>query len=122
MKTLILFAFSIIMLTSCTKQVTTPNEDGRGQTKNYNRPAKAFATIEDSGSFAEGGFGWILRMNDHVFEVPVNLPEDFKINQYRVHVVYQSTDKLVPCKCAEPRYYVEIISIDKASNEPGEEG
>ncbi|WP_207493358.1 membrane lipoprotein lipid attachment site-containing protein [Aridibaculum aurantiacum] len=117
MKTIILLIFSLVILSGCSKNVAVPeaeNETKNGQVTSA-KDAKAFATIRYTGSFEDGGFGWVLQMTDQVFEVPINLEKDFMVEGMDVYVVYGYTDKEVHCKCREPRWYVEIVDIQKAS-------
>lgn len=114
MKAIVLLFTSWLFLVGCSKQVSTPEEDIAKEKAN-SKAAKAFATVQYSGTFEQGGYGWILRMTDQVFEVPINLPSHFAVDGMRVFVVYQAVDKVIPCKCNDTKYYVEIVEIEKAS-------
>lgn len=71
------------------------------------------ATIGWHGDPAADGMGWVLELSNDKFEVPENLPDSFKVADARVKVCFTSTDKKVACRCATPRFLVNISSITR---------
>ena len=102
MKQIIYLLVSLTLFASCSKDnntVETPT---------------VRATISYAGDPAADGLGWILKITEDSLEVPANLPNEFKRQDLAVDVAYSKTDKTFPCRCAAPRYMVQIISISKA--------
>jgi hypothetical protein len=82
---------------------------------NNAKPPTILATIDYAGDPAADGFGWILRITTDSSEIPRNLPENFKKQDLVVNVAYRKTDHRFPCRCAAPKYMVDIISISDAT-------
>ena len=98
-----LVAFStLLILASCSKEHTSPEE--------LITPTKA--TIDYMGDPALDGYGWVIRV-DNDFEIPDNLSNEFKVDEMEINVVYKKTDKLYPCRCTNPKYMVNIVTISK---------
>jgi hypothetical protein len=122
MKKMILVATAFMAFAGCTKEVNAPAEETQvipatTVVNNEERPQTVNATIEWSGDPALDGLGWVIHTSDGAVEVPDNLSEEFKQDQMAVVVSYQRTDKRVPCRCAEPKYYVHILSIERGRKE-----
>jgi hypothetical protein len=105
MKTLsIILALSLIF-TGCTKENIVAEQE---------IPSKK-ATVDYMGNPAADGMGWVLRFADQSYEIPTNLTEEFQYDELDVEVVYKKSSKTFPCRCAEPKYMVDIISIKRIS-------
>ncbi len=81
-------------------------------TCNKNNDCKE-ASIAWHGDPAADGMGWVLELGNDKFEVPENLPDSFKVANIKVKVCYKSTQNKVECRCASPRYLVNITSITR---------
>lgn len=118
MKKLLLIATTCIVFASCAKDVATP------QTEEQLRPApteagqskdiSTTATIKYLGDIATDGKGWVLMTGENSYEIPTNLSEEFKQEDLPVNVTYRITDQVFPCRCADKKMMVEIITIDQA--------
>ncbi len=106
MKKITCFIVSAILLVSCSKE-----EDNINTVEN----PTIRATIDYAGDPAADGFGWILRITADSSEIPRNLPDNFKKQDMVVNVAYRKTDQRFPCRCAAPKYMVDIISISDAT-------
>ncbi|WP_207497168.1 hypothetical protein [Aridibaculum aurantiacum] len=120
MKNIILIAAAWIMaLSSCTKEATAPAlEETNSNTismSNGESAEEIKATIEWTASPEVDGLGWVLSLPKDQVEVPLNLSEDYKKHGMEVIVSFKRTNQRVPCRCAEPKYYVEITSIRVAN-------
>jgi hypothetical protein len=65
----------------------------------YNMPPNSIentATIINAGSPAADGCGWLLRVGTTNYS-PDNLPEQFKINNVQVTIIYTVSDAKMPC-------------------------
>ncbi len=71
------------------------------------------ALVSWHGDPAADGMGWVLELDNDKFEVPENLPDSFKVADIKVKVCYKATDKKVECRCATPRFFVNISSITR---------
>lgn len=65
------------------------------------------------GDPAADGMGWVLELGQDKFEVPENLPDSFKVADTKVKVCFTPTDNRVECRCATPRFLVNISSITR---------
>jgi hypothetical protein len=120
MKKMILIATAFMAFASCTKESVSPAEENNTMIM-ANAPntdpkqTTTSAVIEWGGDPAVDGLGWVIHTSDGAVEVPDNLSEEFKQDRIAVTVSYQRTDKQVPCRCAQPKYYVHITSIERAN-------
>jgi hypothetical protein len=128
MKKLLLIATTWLVLAGCTKDALAPAmEDTNGPSAVAALKADptidntTLATIKYYGDPMTDGLGWVLviragdvESKEETAEVPNNLPDEFKKDGAEVKVVYKKTTQRVPCRCMEPKYYVEITSIDWA--------
>jgi hypothetical protein len=71
------------------------------------------AVVSWHGDPASDGMGWVLELGTDKFEVPENLPDSFKVTDTKVKVCFKATDKRVECRCATPRFLVNISSITR---------
>ncbi len=71
------------------------------------------AVVSWHGDPAADGMGWVLEFANDKFEVPENLPDSFKVSDTKVKVCFTKTDKKVECRCATPRFLVNISSINR---------
>lgn len=104
MKKLSIITFLVCILAGCTKE----------NIGDQVIPAKQ-ASIDYMGNPAADGLGWVLRFSDNSYEIPVNLSDDFKNDELPVKVAYKKSDKTFPCRCAEPKTMVDVISIERIS-------
>jgi hypothetical protein len=126
MKKLILIAATWLTFSGCAKDALAPAEANQNSESAVAQRQAApttstIATIKYYGDPAVDGLGWVLVVNEdnpefsrERVEVPSNLPKEFFKEDGLVNVVYKSTDQRVACRCAQPKYMVEIISIDWA--------
>ena len=105
MKALSIVLSCIFILTGCTKENLIEEQEV---------PAKQ-ATIDYMGDPAADGLGWVLRFADKSYEIPTNLGESFQRDELDVKVAYKKSSKTFPCRCTEPKYMVDIISIERVS-------
>lgn len=119
MKNILLIAATWLMvLTGCSKEISGPQEEESLTTmssKDNDVVDGARATVEWTADPAVDGLGWVLRVDKVGTEVPKSIPEQFMKNGTEVIVSYKRTNERVPCRCAEPIYYVEITSIKLAN-------
>lgn len=71
------------------------------------------AVVSWRGDPAVDGMGWVLELTNDKFEVPENLPDSFKVADTKVKVCFTPTHKKVECRCATPRFLVNISSITR---------
>ncbi len=81
MTRLLLIAFTFLLFAGCKKEDNTT-----GTTVN--------ATIDYAGDIATDGFGWVLRLDAGTFEIPTNLPDEFKQDELKVNVTYKRSNQL----------------------------
>lgn len=113
MKKLLLIAATWLTLSSCTKEASAPLEDEKITNTAPGQSAENVrATVKWTSDPAVDGLGWVLRLSTNHSEIPKNLPEAFKKDGTEVIVSYKVTGERFPCRCAEPRYYVEITAIN----------
>ncbi|HEX8331920.1 MAG TPA: hypothetical protein VF622_04815 [Segetibacter sp.] len=105
MKALSIIFSCILIFTGCTKENLLEEQEV---------PAKQ-ATIDYMGNPAADGLGWVLRFADQSYEIPTNLGENFQSDELNVKVAYKRSAKTFPCRCTEPKYMVDIISIERIS-------
>jgi hypothetical protein len=105
MKALFIILSCIFIFTGCTKENLVAEQEV---------PAKE-ATIDYMGNPAADGLGWVLRFADQSYEIPTNLGESFQHDELKVKVAYNKSTKTFPCRCTEPKYMVDIISIERIS-------
>jgi hypothetical protein len=105
MKALSIIILCSFIFTACTKESLLEEQEA---------PAKQ-ATIDYMGNPAADGLGWVLRFPDKSYEIPTNLGENFQIDELDVKVVYKKSSRTFPCRCTEPKYMVDIISIERMS-------
>lgn len=126
MKKLILIATSWMILSSCAKNVKTPDEANAtqaqaqaAQSSNTNKqtisnaaPERATARLVFTRPGPQGGYGWVLYIARDEFEVPANLPQEFQKENIYVDVTFYKTDKPVEnWNEKTPKYYVSIQEI-----------
>jgi len=119
MKKMILMAAAFVAFTSCSKDAMSPEQQQEPLATSV-RPSgqeNTNAIIEWSGSPAADGLGWVLHTMDGRIEVPDNLPDEFKQDGLAVVTQYDRTATRVPCRCAEPKYYVHLTMIEPAKKE-----
>ena len=69
--------------------------------------------VKYMGDPAADGLGWVLRMNDNSIESPTNIAGEFQRDELLVSVAFKRSSKTFPCRCDEPKYMVDIISIER---------
>jgi hypothetical protein len=113
MKKLILIVATWLTLSSCTKEASAPEtqETSNITALNAQSAENVKATIRWTSDPAVDGFGWVLRISEEQVEIPKNLPESYKQDGLQVIVSYKGTNERFPCRCAQPKFYVEITSI-----------
>lgn len=115
MKKILLIAASSIIMISCAKDSIVPETVTQAQANNATmadeRDDWAQAVVEWTADPAVDGLGWIIRLRDNQVEVPRNLTEDYQKDGLAVDVAFKTTYERVPCRCAGPKYYIEIVDI-----------
>jgi hypothetical protein len=114
MKNLLLIGAFLLILTGCTKQAVLPEEKQSSYIAGSANAEDVIATVTYLGDPAADGLGWALMIEKEV-EIPINLPDSYKKEGLNVRVSFRRTEQRVPCRCAEPKYYVEITSISPAT-------
>ena len=110
MKNLLLIGTFLLILTGCTKEAMTPEEETTINDKS-NVVEGAYAKVNYMGNPALDGFGWVLAFGDD-FEVPNNLADNFKNEGLGVKVSFKRTAQPVPCRCTAKKMYVQITAIE----------
>ena len=103
MKKLLFIPLCIFIFTGCTKENVLAEAEPEAKT----------ATIDYMGNPAADGLGWVLRFSDQSYEIPSNLGKEFESDELDVKVSYKKSDRTFPCRCTEPKYMVDIISIGR---------
>ncbi len=113
MKKLLLIVATWLTLSSCSKEATAPDTQDAANigAKNTQSADRMKATIRWAGDPALDGLGWVLRTSDEQVEIPKNLPDNYKQDGLQVIVSFKRTSERFPCRCSEPKYYVEITAI-----------
>ncbi len=113
MKKLILIVATWLTLSSCTKELSAPEtqETSNISASDAKSSENVKATVRWTSDPAVDGFGWVLNISDEQLEIPKNLPESYKKDGLQVLVSFKGTNDRFPCRCSEPKYYVEITAI-----------
>ena len=99
----ILILLTVVAFAGCSKESKTVEAPG----------IRAMVTY--AGNPAADGFGWVLQVTQDSTVIPSNLPEDYKRQDLVVNVAYKQSEKTFPCRCASPKYMVDIISISRVN-------
>lgn len=79
-------AMIITLITACSKEKCDNNDHLKATA----------ATVIDGGSPALDGCGWLIRVDNTDYS-PDNLPENFKINNIKVDIVYSVSERKFAC-------------------------
>jgi hypothetical protein len=101
MKKILVALTTLAVATGCSKDNSIPSD-----------AISAKATVDYMGDPAVDGLGWVLRI-DRSYEVPTNLPEEYKQDELDVNVVYTKSDQFAPCHCLNRKQMVNIITISR---------
>ncbi len=93
------FLFTLLLAT--TMNTCNTNDDCKNAVVNWH------------GDPAADGMGWVLELGNDKFEVPENLPDSFKVAETKIKVCFKSTKNKIECRCATPRFLVNISSINR---------
>lgn len=116
-----------LLFTSCAKNVKTPEEsqnltsvNATAREKNETggvKAIKAEATVTYNENSRDGVTGWVLKVNQFEYIVPENLSAEYQREGLLLNIVYEFTDKQVPCNCEEKRFYANLIEVERVYRE-----